>query len=1018
MMTLTRSLVLSLFALPILSAALLAQTGTNAAPGALRARLPDTPALVERGDELRWEVTDGPSLRVVDVARGVATVLVDGATVRVDASAFRAGTPALRQLPELVARAVTAGLDLGGLTYVHAPLLAAHLRGEDAMVLPEGVAKAQEVDGGSASRVRSRAVRDAGREEVAALAASPLEPDAREALGRVLNLLHLRDSQGPQGDGAVTPGFARLMVRHGWLEQLKLGVDFGAVRESLAVAETEEPARRMVGEGVQMDRLVDTFGPTAIVLRTQARAGYAVDLPPPQFFDSPRGLVAVVWFTPGADPTTAPTDAIVGAEVFLADQRLAAWSKATGFAADADAWRAAMPESVREAKSELAQGALPPHVVVPGLGGEVRLLAVAAGVLVPPANGAEAEAERFLDDAARLLPDAGHLDLIGEYLFRYAFDSPDPRFPLLVGDQTLNGEIHQTAAQTIGTVCGGIVRGDCDDLAEVYLQVLQRQGKHGHLMSLPRHCATCWVEPGAGGQVTRVLQTGPPMQFVGDDVARSLSAAYQHFSGGEVVDPNQLGILLRFSGENVRTPYVLGWRVFAEPKYSDVMEDVQRDWHFHTYRHGYEKMKALVAAGDEDNANYRELSGLCQATGQFAASAEYLAQAIAHVHEPDARVNLAVERVSDLFESGQREAARALVVEILEDLLPAAKEALGPAIPSLGQHLGAVILNRRGNADLALRVVQETILDEANRRLLACYRYLGAREFDVQEWHGHPMWEQSRDLLRGFAGLVLGILDEGGVPMSIRARNELQTVESWLAVVAFRAPLEEGDLLDAYAVAASYWRVALGEERLRSVLAEAGLPTGKPVAEQRRVGYAQLLDDLPWIRIATAYWLGELQELLSRDAVRLDAAAVRAAARGALAAREQARRRSMHGPRQDTLLTLAELSLALVDQDEVALRSFFARVRARDDKIVRDLVTRWLGQTARFWPLPWFERVLQLWRAEVDFKPSYFGIGWAAVLNKAPDHALAAGRLGAECFADDEAFRAEYEFMKKLLRKE
>ncbi len=1011
MMTTIRTLALALLGLP-----LLAQTETTATPAALRARLPESTTLVERGDELRWELSEGPSLRIVDVEREVATVAVEGARVRVAAAIFRSdAAAALKTLPALVHFATGAGLDLTGLTYGTAPLLGAHLRGEAAMVLPEGVARAVEPADGRTARTRSRAVRDAAHETVAALAGAGLDPDARETLARALEALHLRDVQAPQGDGALSPSFLRLMVRHGWLGQLKLGVDFGAVVESLAVAETHEPARRFAGEGLRMERLADAFGPTAIVLRTPARAGYAVDLAPPQFFDAPRGLVAVVWFAPDQDPLTAATDAITAAEVFLGEVRLASWSRAGGFVADGNAWATALPESVREGRGDLAQGALPPYVVVPGLGGEVRLLAVAAGTLRPPADGSPAEVERFFTDAARVLPDAGHLDLLGEYLFRYTFDSPDPRHPLLVGDQKLNGEIHQTAAQTIGTVLGGIVRGDCDDLAEVYLAILERQGKHGHLMSLPRHCAMCWVEPGAQGQVARVLQTGPPMQFVGDDVARSLSAAYAHFANGEVVDPNQLGILLRFSGENVRTPYVLGWRVYAEPKYSAVMEDVQRDWHFHTYRHGYEKMKALVAAGDDDNANYRELSGLCQATGQFAASAEYLAQAIAHVHEPDARVNLAVERVNDLFESGQRDAGRALVNEILVDLLPAAKEALGPSVPALGQHLAAVILNTRGNADLALRVVQDTMLDETNRRLLACYRYLGARDFDVQEWHGHPMWVQSRDLLQGFSGILLGILDEGGPALAVRARNELQTAESWLAVVAFRAPLEAGDLLDAYAIAARYWKVVLGEARFRAVLAAAEAPTGKPVAEQRRVGYAQLLDDLPWISISTAFWLSELQDLLGRDADGLDAGRVRVVARAALAARDAARLRALHGPRQDTLLTLAELSLALVDQDEVALRALFTRVRELDDKILRDLVTRWLGQTARFWPLPWFQRVLAVWRAEVDFKPSYFGIGWAAVLGKAPAHALAAGRLAAERFGDDEAFRAELAFMQRLL---
>ena len=86
--------------------------------------------------------------------------------------------------------------------------------------------------------------------------------------------------------------------------------------------------------------------------------------------------------------------------------------------------------------------------------------------------------------------------------------------------------------------------------------------------------------------------------------------------------------------------------------------------------------------------------------------------------------------------------------------------------------------------------------------------------------------------------------------------------------------------------------------------------------------------------------------------------------------------------------------------------------------MLRDLTTRWLGDCAPVLELAWFERVLGAWREVVDFKPSYFGIAWGAVLARAPAHALAASKLAAERFADDPAFVAEHAFLRRLLGKE
>lgn len=992
----------------------------TATPQDLLARLPESKVLAVRGDELRCEVEGGPSYRVLDAAEGLAVLDVGGQRLPVSGAllTFDAAEH-LRRLPELVRLADAAGVPLASLGYRFAPLLGAHLKGEDAVVVPEGVGRRQEVPEYDV-REAPRVLRQADKDLAATVGSSPLNAAGQEAMRRFLGILHLRDAQVQSETGALPPTAARRMVRAGWLSGF--GLDAAGVQgvlDAVGAAEALHATKLYRGEGgLELAELRDCFGPAGVTLRSPQRSGYVVPAPSPEFYEGGAKVLVAVTLALGSDPQD-PMAEIEAAEAFIGDRALAQWQRGGTLTVDAAAWRASLPPAARTPREDLLPGSLPPHIVVTTLHGDVRLLVTQQGVLRPPRDASPAESERFLTDASAVLPDAAHLDLIGNYLFRYAFDSPDPRFPLLVGDQTVNGEIHQDALQTLQTVTNGVVRGDCDDLAELYLTILQRQGKFGHLMSLPRHCAVCWAQPDGERWVTRVLQTGPALEFTADQLSKSLVQAYQKFSGGEVVDPNQLGILLRFSGENVRTPYVLGWRIFGDRKYSDVMVDVQRDWHFHTYRHGFEKMKALVAAGDEDNANYRELSGLCQSTGQFAASAEFLQAAIGRVKEPDAAVNLAVERVSDLFECGRRDEARALVQDILDRMLPAAEDALGPAVPAMTLQLVGRVLLHEGNADLAARALRDFVAKPAHERLVLCYRYLTSRQFDANEWASSAVLAQSRDLLQTYAGSLIECLDQGGLPLARELRGELESVDNWLAAVAFRAPVEPSDVLQAYAATARYWQAVLGQERFAALLASGSdLADGKPSTQQRGAGFSQLVEDLPWIRISVDYWVGELQDQFGRHAKRFVAERALSIADSLLQAHDRAAAAKLFHPRQELFVALARLTKALLQKDEAGLRELFHFIHEQNDKPLRDLATRWLGDVAPVLDLDWFDRVLVAWREEVDFKPSYFGIAWGAMLARGPEHALRAAKLAAERYADDPAFVAEYAFMRKLLGKE
>ena len=218
-------------------------------------------------------------------------------------------------------------------------------------------------------------------------------------------------------------------------------------------------------------------------------------------------------------------------------------------------------------------------------------LVTQTGVVRPARSGARADAEAFYAAAVEALPDAAHLDLIGEYLLVYAYDSPDPRFPALLGTHAVSGDIHQTAAQTLATTTGGMMRGDCDDLSELDQEIALRQGRNAQMIGLPAHAALAWaMQNGDGSWLTYILQTGQPLAFPGATLPDSLELTYKSFGSSELFDRTKLEILLRFSGENTRSSWYLSWRIFKDPAYARTMIDVQRDWHFQTYQRAIVKM--------------------------------------------------------------------------------------------------------------------------------------------------------------------------------------------------------------------------------------------------------------------------------------------------------------------------------------------------------------------------------------------------------------------------------------------
>ena len=198
------------------------------------------------------------------------------------------------------------------------------------------------------------------------------------------------------------------------------------------------------------------------------------------------------------------------------------------------------------------------------------------------------------------------------------------------------------------------------------------------------------------------------MQFKAPTIQEALQAAYQSFDARELFDPNAVGILLRFSGENTRGPWRLSHRIFTDRDYAEAMIEVQKHWHYNTYLQAITIMEAMIAGGDHDTANYREMAGLYQFTGRPAEAADYLALALEKTDEPLSRLNLQPERIALLLTAEKYEEARALAEHVLTVEIPAAGKALGESRLNVLMDLVSVLADP-ATLDIAIKILSDDI---------------------------------------------------------------------------------------------------------------------------------------------------------------------------------------------------------------------------------------------------------------------------------------------------------------------
>lgn len=975
-------------------------------------RLPASAAISEHDGGWWWQPDGATPARLTGVDPEQRPLLATPAgTIAVHRALFAdGGATALAALPALLARAADAQVAIDGAQLADGLLTGPQLRTADAIVLADAVLRRQDTPANE--RAGERQALAAACEELGKLLGDAgFDHLAQRVTVSFLGLLS-RDRRLDGDD--LEPAVARRLVRNGWLRRALPDLPaVAAVEQALATAGTPRPVSDWSGDGRRLAEWRDAFAAGGWTFTAPDRVAYARPHSRPENRDDFPNLILVVDLPAGADPLLAGE--AVAARLHLGNQRLASWSREHGFAADGSLWRQVVPEATDDAD---LTDALPPHLVVSGFAGDALLLATAHGVLRPPADATPAAGQRFIAEAAAALPDAAHLDLIGEHLFTYAFDSPDTTRPLLVGNRADKGDIHQTAEQTTATCTGGCMRGDCDDLAELYRDIATAQKRIAHVLHLPGHAACAWVEKDGDSWNTYLLQTGPPLAFSGETLNDSLLATYQHFDPQWVTNPNQVPVALRFAGENTRSPYWVSARIFAEADYARVMIEVQRDWHFRTFHHAIATMMRLVEAGDRDAANLEELAGLYQRIGDPEEAAVWKRRCLEAPVTPLAKLGYRIDLVGLLVASGHPDEAEAEARIVLDHDLPALADDLGDAEQSQLRRLYGQ-LDPQHHAELRRTLLTEHLAPPVMERMAEVRTWI-ATKFDAEEWDGEEM-RRFRDQASHLVDEVLDEIDTRGLPAATgdeQLQAWLPQIEGWLSDLVTVRDDDPAAASHAYADLASYYERMLGHQALRAMVLAIDPASATPAPLHRiGAGVAGVRVDLAGIRCSVPYWswvmMGEVQDL-ANDA---DPAPALAHLVPLEAAFSRLRVLNQTSPFTEAIMRNAHLTAALLRRDVPALHGCLVELRRLDDRDSYDEAVATIAGLSRRLPPTWFTTVIGQWHEVVSQKPWALALAWESANAGADEQALIAARAAVAQYSDDQAFAEEFAFLSQTIEK-
>ena len=253
-----------------------------------------------------------------------------------------------------------------------------------------------------------------------ALKDSTLSDLAQQSIVDILGRLLKKD--GGRVTDEVSPGFARRLIQHGWLEQFgaheQLKKETKALSEAVAKAMTVEPSYTWRRGTKELNLLANAWGGVAWVLTDRTNKTVAMRPATPMYDSSmPVNKSWVQVVVPKAAAVGKP-NGLKDAEalaMFVDKKQVASWNKKDGFKSEGNKWR-----SVFKSRGGVnIDDYFPPHIVHSDIDGTFYSIVSKNGVLDAPVSPNKSDSEKFLDNAAKVMKDGAHLDLIGQYFFKY-----------------------------------------------------------------------------------------------------------------------------------------------------------------------------------------------------------------------------------------------------------------------------------------------------------------------------------------------------------------------------------------------------------------------------------------------------------------------------------------------------------------------------------------------------------------------------------------------------------------------
>ncbi|MBK8099456.1 MAG: hypothetical protein IPK26_20295 [Planctomycetes bacterium] len=810
------------------------------------------------------------------------------------------------------------------------------------------------------------------------------------------------------------------LIRLGWLEEL-LGK--AAKPLTAAVRAAAEPLlveAWTTAHGGRIETRRSALFHNVRYLRTATRHALAVDAATPQYASLQVPFPQCGWVIYDLPAEVDPwSDANWPAQIRSAslvdlDLSLAQWTPNGGLVTEATTWRRGVP---LDKLPGLMAGHLPPHIALVDMHGDLFGIATSRGVLRPPASSTAAEAERFLRDAAELLQDRAELDLIGHYLVNYTADSPDPTRAQWPGTDALNGDLHQTAAETLGTVRGGRCTGDCDDLAELYVDILRRQARLGYMVTVPQHAAAMWVERDGDAFRAHVLHTGPGLECSAADATAAVRQAFALLDNSTLVGLDVIPVAERFGSDRLRWPTAVDTRAFVDAEHAARLRACNE-----AERHGLTSLalRLLDQFAEQDSPLVRQRRATLLATrGDFAAALVEQRHYAKCCEDADTRLAATLTELDfELSLARDDAAARERLGKLLASELPRQLRALGRnrlrRLVTLAE-IGSTVTFRAqwpAAAQIATLLLPdaERLLDELQRRAAASTNESGGPGL-VEALLTSVLTDEIRDAdddllrqtLEDQITVLLECLDRKELAAWPERERALRCVRRWAAEQAL-VEVAEPTRRDLHLAMLGWLRqVTVGVEATVTAVRASPPPPGNEPLRQRPADDAALLS---WLQVSPEFWGGELFRLLAPDQDSVDLVRWRLGAENLRRASADAVARGAVDRIGVILDALASVVDATLTGQRDAIAAALAAIRLRNDTMERAAVVRILAMTARFSAPATWQQLVTCW-GEALGDADWLPFAWACLCERAPVHAVLLADAACARFPDDADVAAE-----------